>query len=509
MPTYRIKDPTTGQVVKLTGDSPPTEQELEEVFAKIGGMAPAAASPPDKIQLPESAPPPPSQGIIQDTMNQWTAPLPTRSPLEGKWWTENLPQSLGRIVPQLVVGAVAVPYNAAKKFTDPVYNALAGKQDLGSAASDLFYAPRDAGQELWNGLARTTAAPTGLMGMEEAKRAWSDPAAAALAVAPAGAALLKGGRAMLPGPTEAGLTNQLGKTVATGFDKGVRPTGAPKTRHMLLEEQRLQQEAVKSIVNGKEFLKYKDEFGDPVIGQVPRNLDEFSQAIAQRKTSIITEANEMNKAAGKAGVEVDLNPVREKLQEIIDNPVLQDNAPQAVRYAQQRLDSYAERGKYTPEEAQEAMAILNRAVEVAKKTPTLDTISAAQVDALIANNMRELLNDAVEGATGPGYAALRREYGALKSIEAPVNKKLKQDRQRAEASALNFYDVFSASDLLGGILGGNVISAGKGLGLAAMAQKLRLAKDPNRAVQKMFEKSEDIVGRLNKLSSENSNPLEQ
>lgn len=39
MPTYKITDPTTGKVVRLTGDSPPTEQELTEIFSKLGGPA--------------------------------------------------------------------------------------------------------------------------------------------------------------------------------------------------------------------------------------------------------------------------------------------------------------------------------------------------------------------------------------------------------------------------------------------------------------------------------------
>lgn len=35
MPTYDVTDPRTGKKVSLTGDSPPTEQELEEIFAKL------------------------------------------------------------------------------------------------------------------------------------------------------------------------------------------------------------------------------------------------------------------------------------------------------------------------------------------------------------------------------------------------------------------------------------------------------------------------------------------
>jgi hypothetical protein len=33
MPTFQVSDPTSGQILKLTGDSPPTEAELEEIFA--------------------------------------------------------------------------------------------------------------------------------------------------------------------------------------------------------------------------------------------------------------------------------------------------------------------------------------------------------------------------------------------------------------------------------------------------------------------------------------------
>ena len=44
MPVYRITDPSTGRKVKLTGDSPPTEAELNEIFAGLGDdVAPVAA----------------------------------------------------------------------------------------------------------------------------------------------------------------------------------------------------------------------------------------------------------------------------------------------------------------------------------------------------------------------------------------------------------------------------------------------------------------------------------
>ena len=35
MPVYLVKDPQTGRSVKLTGDSPTTEQELNDIFSNL------------------------------------------------------------------------------------------------------------------------------------------------------------------------------------------------------------------------------------------------------------------------------------------------------------------------------------------------------------------------------------------------------------------------------------------------------------------------------------------
>lgn len=51
MPTYRVTDPDTGITLRLTGDSPPTEQELEQIFA---AQQPAQQQPASRMQPPGS-----------------------------------------------------------------------------------------------------------------------------------------------------------------------------------------------------------------------------------------------------------------------------------------------------------------------------------------------------------------------------------------------------------------------------------------------------------------------
>jgi len=38
MPVFKVTDPQTGRTLKLTGDSPPTEQELNQIFSSTGGQ---------------------------------------------------------------------------------------------------------------------------------------------------------------------------------------------------------------------------------------------------------------------------------------------------------------------------------------------------------------------------------------------------------------------------------------------------------------------------------------
>jgi len=53
MPTYRINDQSTGRTIRLVGDSPPTEQELEEVFRSVGQSAPETSAMSAQYQTPQ------------------------------------------------------------------------------------------------------------------------------------------------------------------------------------------------------------------------------------------------------------------------------------------------------------------------------------------------------------------------------------------------------------------------------------------------------------------------
>lgn len=55
MPTYTVRDPQSGKTVKLTGESPPTEAELTQIFGSLATAAPtpAVSTPTAPVQTPE------------------------------------------------------------------------------------------------------------------------------------------------------------------------------------------------------------------------------------------------------------------------------------------------------------------------------------------------------------------------------------------------------------------------------------------------------------------------
>jgi hypothetical protein len=52
MPAYRVTDPVSGKTLRLTGDSPPTEEELNEIFGSFGGAELTPQAPVAPVEKP-------------------------------------------------------------------------------------------------------------------------------------------------------------------------------------------------------------------------------------------------------------------------------------------------------------------------------------------------------------------------------------------------------------------------------------------------------------------------
>lgn len=291
---------------------------------------------------------------------------------------------------------------------------------------------------------------------------------------------------------------RLEHAVKHGISKAIRPSIAAvgKTAKQRDAYYRKAQSAVESIVDNKAALESMDEAGHIVKGQLPKSLDEFSDAISTTRSSIFTQYDDIAKAAGQKGATVELRPVVKELDEIIVNKVLNDNHPEVVAYAATKAKALTARGRYTTMETQEAITNYNNTLSSFYSNPSYDTASKAYIDSLVVNKMRQSLDDVIEKTTGEGYQALKTQYGALKAIEHDVNRRALVHARKNIKGIVDFSDVLSGASAVHGLLALNpatLASAATGKGIAAWIKRVN---NPDKIVTNMFKNADRAITKI-------------
>lgn len=132
--TYRVTDPKTGRVVRLKGDSPPTEAELEGIFAKL---EPAKAA----------APTGPSQN--DEAMASLREMAGMTEALSEPELDARAASPVGSTAGPAMVGAMAVPAIGA----NPLMRAAASPAGMGAMQAGLAYGRGESPLDVaWAGL---------------------------------------------------------------------------------------------------------------------------------------------------------------------------------------------------------------------------------------------------------------------------------------------------------------------------------------------------------------------
>lgn len=293
------------------------------------------------------------------------------------------------------------------------------------------------------------------------------------------------------------------KSVERAYARAIKPTVAGKgTAGATQQYFERARGAISSIIDNKPNLQLTDSAGSPVRGELPKSLEQFGDAIEQTKQEIFKQYDAMaQQAAAASGVpggpvvtpSVPLVPAASELQKIAADQVVNDLHPELAKYAQDRADALTARGLYSIADAQRAVQNLNQSLKAFYKNPTYETATRASVDALIANQLRSGLDTAIENAVGPGYQALKNQYGALKTIENDVVKRGQVvARQEAGGGILGrIADVASAEEVMRGLFTLSPTAFARGVALKGWAQYVKRLRDPNRLVAQMF----DVVER--------------
>lgn len=282
-------------------------------------------------------------------------------------------------------------------------------------------------------------------------------------------------------PSESALQSKL----IAKFNQAVKPT-AKKTETAANRFNDDIITSLKEIRQNADNLNIEDATGE-LVSRAPQSLQELSQALDQTKAIVFSKYDDLAKTTDGQGVTLKLSSVADELQGVAANKALNLTAPEVVKYAETWAERLRGMDNLDIQTTQEVVKLMNKNLESFYKNPTYESASKAAVDAGIANNLRRLLDETIETATGENYQQLKRTYGALKAIESDVVRAAIRDGRKNAKGLLDYTDIFTSGQIVGGILSLNPAMFTKGALERGFKEYIKYLNDPNRVIKSIFD----------------------
>jgi hypothetical protein len=279
--------------------------------------------------------------------------------------------------------------------------------------------------------------------------------------------------------------------VIEGFRRVVKPSRqGQSTAPQINTQDRQIITAVDNIIANQRSLKLTNPDGTTITGRLPQSLRQFTEAIDQTKKSIFQKYDAMDKAAGGKGVKVDLAPTVQALRDTAKKPAVVDYLPNIAAEADALAERLEARGAYTPAEAQQMIEALNQTLTGFYKNPTNETVTRASLLGEVARTLRQTLDKSIESTEGPGYQALRNQYGALKSVEKNVAAAVQREANKVPGGLAGMFgDLAASEEAIRGIITLNPGALARAGGIKAAKALQKHIYNPNRAIQTLFNKA--------------------
>jgi tetratricopeptide (TPR) repeat protein len=289
------------------------------------------------------------------------------------------------------------------------------------------------------------------------------------------------------------------KAIDKGLAKGIRPSHAGvKDISGMRKMFSRGREAVKTIFSNKKSLNIVDEFGEKT-GRLPETLEEFSQAIDQTKRKVFEQYDNMAQAAGQKKARIPMYPLAKELDILANDRVMKNLHPEVVKWASDRARALRRIVSLTPEEVQAEIAHVNQITKAFQQNPIPSAIKTTTGEAMYGNILRKALDQRIEKAVGPGYQQLKKQYGALKSIEKDVVKRAIVDARKNSKGLIDFSDIGSAAEFARGLLTLNPGDIASGAVIKGVSKYYKYLNNPNTAIKNMFKAIEKTSGLLDEV----------
>jgi len=483
MAEYTARDNQTGKEVTFEWHEPqpPTDADMQEIFAEAARNPPQPPSFTDRV----------ADSLAKRGSNiakNWTDTQSQYRPGEQENIGESFAKSPGRIfrtAGQIAGGVNDVVAEGAKSLYQTFVPQ--GAQDLvsdigtgimqsapmkaampyiGGAVEGYENLKKSYPQDVGNLEAALNIAGVVPVGMVGARA----PAAAKMA-----ATTIKG--AVTPPVTKQTIDKTIDKVIEHGIKKGVKPSVSGKSDAKLIKRYYDSAKiAVRDIV----------DYAPTPLSKSEDVLTDFTNAVRDTKIKLHEQYGTMAREAGEAGATVDLSPVINDIKTMAVDANLQRLHPEISKKLMDMAERWAEMPtQVSPVEAEDLIARINNETRGYWKDPNMQ--STVAINERMAQQLRRQTKEAVERYRGPGYADLRKRYGAQLALEKEVAHREVVAGRRPPYGFFDLANIPAAAEFVGALATGNAWNVGKAGVMLAVKKKMQRANDPSNIIRKMFK----------------------
>lgn len=291
------------------------------------------------------------------------------------------------------------------------------------------------------------------------------------------------------------------REMTRSYMRAVRPGGARENAPSLTNEEQRVMTVFDQIIANRPNLKLTDpKTGEIVTGQLPRTMRQFSEALDSSKRDVFRQYDAQARAAGEAGIVVDMAPAAQRLRELATNPEVMTLHPGLSQEAE-AMAARLERRPWTPSATQDLIENINQTVKGTAQNQTHETFSRNSLMSNTGAVIRDQLDKAVLESGQPGYQELRNRYGALRSVEKEVATAAKREAVKNGTLPHNLADLWSAEQIIGGLVhlpftgtGGGMIA--RGAAIQAVRRVMDYVNGPNRAIERLFDRRQMLLNPI-------------
>lgn len=295
------------------------------------------------------------------------------------------------------------------------------------------------------------------------------------------------------------------KSLQEQFNKSVKPSSRwMQTKTQVEKYDNDAIDSVELIIKNKDNLKFVDVNGEETVWQLPKNLDEFSQAIKQTKEKLYSEYNAIAKEAWKDAT-VDTTKIVNELKALRNNEEWMAGKSEATK---NEIDKWIRdlewlNNKLSVEWTQTKIQELNEELAAFLKSKNPNDVWPNWIKAKVNGWLKDWISDSIENAwlDSVEYQNLKRAYGSLRTIESDVNHRaIVYGRQNPE-SLVDSLSELSSIDAMAKFIKNPVEWTLKFIWSQIEKYWAKSRNNPNNIIKKLFWDAEDVVNKNSTLKT--------